>query len=199
MVKIGILDYGVGNLFSLKCALQREGSTSTIISKLSCNLDINGLILPGVGSFGSALKIVNRLKTKISNLVDNNIPILGICLGMQLFYEKSDEADGKGLSIFKGNVVRLPNTVKVPHIGWNNIWIIEDCKILEGIKNGSWMYYVHSYYTKSKYAVKAKTEYGKIFPSVIEKDNIFGTQFHPEKSGKIGSRIIKNFVNLCSK
>lgn len=201
MPKIIIFDYGVGNLFSLKNALEKVGLNVKISQALKESNSVDGLALPGVGSFPAALEKIEPVREAIRSLVDNGTPILGICLGMQLFFEKSDEGQGKGLSFFKGNNIRLSSSVKIPHMGWNTINIIKQNEILNNIKNNSYVYFVHSHYPVplEKEVITTETEYGELFTSMVSFKNIFGTQFHPEKSGDIGLEILRNFANIVKR
>jgi glutamine amidotransferase len=201
MPEIIIFDYGVGNLFSLKNALETVGLTVKISQSLKESNSIDGLALPGVGSFPAALERIEPVREVIRNLVGNGIPILGICLGMQLFFEKSDEGQGQGLSFFKGKNIRLPSLVKIPHMGWNTINIVKQNEILKNIKNNSYVYFVHSLYPLpiEPEIILTKTEYGELFTSMVSFKNIFGTQFHPEKSGEIGLEILRNFANIVKR
>ena len=168
-------------------------------------LDPDGLVLPGVGSFSSAQRILLENKKQIVGAIDSkSLPILGICLGMQLLFETSEEGKGRGLGLFKGSVRRFSkdDKTKVPHMGWNTLTLSNDnkngtsSKICSGIINKSWVYYVHSYYPMSEdeSLVKAWTKHGATkFPAIIEKGSIFGTQFHPEKSASVGFKLISNF------
>lgn len=204
MIKIAIFDYGAGNLFSLKAALERNGANGVFIIHDMKGLDkFDGLILPGVGNFDPAIKSIEPNKELLIEYIDVCMPMLGICLGMEMLFDKSEEGTSEGLKVLNGDVVMLPKKkVKIPHIGWNNLEISKkETRLLEGIRNSSWVYFVHSYYVnpKIKSIVVANAEYGIDIPAVIEKDNIFGTQFHPEKSGITGAAIIKNFLKVCAK
>ncbi|MGQ9551597.1 MAG: imidazole glycerol phosphate synthase subunit HisH [Candidatus Bathycorpusculaceae bacterium] len=201
MPKAVIIDYGVGNLFSLKCALQKVGFNSKIRFSSPQLKDADALILPGVGNFSAASEKLGPVKGEIIERVKKGIPIFGICLGMQLFFSKSEEGEGEGLALFQGENVRLPNDVKVPHMGWNTLRIVRQSEILDGISNESYVYFVHSLYPVplDKDIVCAETEYGAVFASAIAKQNIYGTQFHPEKSGKTGLRILRNFAGVVKR
>jgi len=204
MNKVAIFDYGAGNLFSLKVALERNGAHKVmIIQDMKSLNNFNGLVLPGVGNFDPAIKSIEQGKELFVKAIDDYMPMLGICLGMEILFDRSEEGILEGLKILDGDVVMLPKQkVKVPHMGWNNLEITRrESKLLEGITNNSWVYFVHSYHisSKNKSIVAASSEYGISIPAVIEKDNLFGTQFHPEKSGKAGSTMIKNFLKMCAK
>ena len=204
---IAIFDYGAGNLFSLKAALERNGAHRvSIIKDIKLIEKFNGLVLPGVGNFDPAIRSIEPHKELLIQAIDdaNNggVPMLGICLGMEMLFDKSEEGVLEGLKILDGEVVMLARTrVKIPHIGWNNLHITrKDSKLLYGVSDGSWVYFVHSYYVKpkDKGLVAASSHYGVRIPAVVENGNLFGTQFHPEKSGSIGAFILKNFLKACS-
>ena len=204
---IAIFDYGAGNLFSLKAALGRNGAHRvSIIKDIKLIEKFNGLVLPGVGNFDPAIRSIEPHKELLIQAIDdaNNggVPMLGICLGMEMLFDKSEEGVLEGLKILDGEVVMLDRTrVKIPHIGWNNLHITrKDSKLLYGVSDGSWVYFVHSYYVKpkDKGLVAASSHYGIRIPAVVENGNLFGTQFHPEKSGPIGASILKNFLEACS-
>jgi imidazole glycerol-phosphate synthase subunit HisH len=203
MVKVAIFDYGAGNLFSLKAALQRNGAQNVLIIHDMNGVDkFDGLVLPGVGNFDPAVKSIEPYKEIFSRSIEDFMPILGICLGMEMLFSDSEEGTREGLKILDGKVIMLPKKkVKVPHMGWNNVEITKkESKLIQGIKDGSWAYFVHSYRIapRNNSIVAATSEYGINIPAVIEEGNLFGTQFHPEKSGKLGAIIIKNFLNVCS-
>jgi len=204
---IAIFDYGAGNLFSLKAALERNGAHRvSIIKDIKLIEKFNGLVLPGVGNFDPAIRSIEPHKELLIQAIDdaNNggVPMLGICLGMEMLFDKSEEGVLEGLKILDGEVVMLARTrVKIPHIGWNNLYLTrKDSKLLYGVNEGSWVYFVHSYYVKpkDKELVAASSHYGTRIPAVVENGNLFGTQFHPEKSGPIGASILKNFLEACS-
>lgn len=204
MTRIAIFDFGAGNLFSLHQSLLRNGAqTVDIIRTLDGLEKYDGLVLPGVGNFDSAISSMQKDAVTLNTAVNDGLPILGICLGLEMLFNKSEEGILDGLKVLEGEVLMLPRKrVKVPHMGWNNLRIVmTDCKLLKGIPQDSWVYFVHSYHIepKDKKLVAATTDYGSKLPVVIERYNLFGTQFHPEKSGKIGAQIMKNFVNVCEK
>jgi glutamine amidotransferase len=201
MVKVAIFDYGAGNIFSLKTSLEKNNAEVDIITKLDKIKGYSGLLLPGVGNFDPAIKSLSSSKVEFDDLVKSKIPVLGICLGMEMFFEKSEEGNLDGLGVLEGEVILLPNKFKIPHMGWNDLQIKKSSIILEGVKDGSWVYFVHSYRVKPKNEeiVKADSDYGINVPAVIENDALFGTQFHPEKSGKVGSIMMKNFLRVCKR
>jgi len=203
---IAIFDYGAGNLFSLKAALQRNGARRvSIVKDFNGIRNFGGLVLPGVGNFDPAVRSIEPQKDlllkAIEDAADGGAPILGICLGMELLFEKSEEGVLDGLKALAGQVVMLTGTrIKIPHMGWNNLHLIKkSSRLLYGVKDSSWAYFVHSYRTKPKdnSVVAASFRYGTKIPAVIERGNLFGTQFHPEKSGFIGAILIKNFLKTC--
>ena len=201
-MKVAIFDYGAGNIFSLRKALEKNNAEVDIITSFDKSKEYNGLLLPGVGNFDPAIRSVRDYSaTDFKEYVGTNTPVLGICLGMEMFFEKSEEGKENGLNILDGEVVILPNTMKIPHMGWNSLEIKRDSKILDGVDNGSWVYFVHSYRVKpqNNELIIADADYGIKIPAVIEQNNFIGTQFHPEKSGKVGAIMIKNFLRECAK
>ena len=201
-MKVAIFDYGAGNIFSLRKSLEKNNAEVDIITSFDKSKEYSGLLLPGVGNFDPAIRSIRDYSAiDFNEYVGDNIPVLGICLGMEMFFEKSEEGKEKGLNILDGEVVILPDTMKIPHMGWNSIEIKRDSKILDGVDNGEWVYFVHSYRIKPKNddLIIADADYGIKVPAVIEKDNFIGTQFHPEKSGKVGATMIKNFLRECVK
>jgi len=201
MVSVAIFDYGAGNIFSLKNSLEKVGATVDVITNFDEPNNYSGLLLPGVGNFDPAIhSIRNYSKTEFKDYV-GNMPVLGICLGMEMFFEKSEEGKEKGLNVIDGEVIVLPPSLKVPHMGWNDLEIKRPGKILEGVKDGSWVYFVHSYRVKpsSNDVITAVSDYGIKVPAVVEQDNFIGTQFHPEKSSSVGKIMIKNFLEVCKK
>ena len=204
MTKIAIFDFGAGNLFNLHQSLLRNGAhTVDIIRTLEELEKYDGLVLPGVGNFDNAISSIQREALSLNMAVDNGMPILGICLGLEMLFNKSEEGILDGLKLLEGDVLMLPKKkVKVPHIGWNNLRIVKrESNLLKGIPQDSWVYFVHSYHIEpeDKNLIAAIADYGSILPVVIERSNLFGTQFHPEKSGKIGAQIVKNFIKICEK
>ncbi len=195
MASIAIYDYGVGNLFSLRAALTREGVTSSVTNSPPKLRRADAILLPGVGGFGEASKKMRA--DDVREIAASGKPIVGICLGLQIMLRSSEEAHGKGLGLLPGRARRLPEDVKVPHIGWNTIWLKGGDEILEGVEDGSWVYYVHSYYPETAGPwVVATTTYALEYPAVVRKDALVGTQFHPEKSGQTGRMILRNVIRL---
>lgn len=201
---IGIIDYGVGNLTSVVNALSFISVESKICTMRDELKGIHGIILPGVGSFPAGMKNLESLDIiqVIDDKVKSGLPLLGICLGMQLLSQTSDEFSlTNGLDLIPGSVKKLDDQngkLRIPHIGWNNVFF-DDCSLAKGLENEEDFYFVHSYgFSDSKKDyVKGVTHYGNEIVAVVEKDNIFGTQFHPEKSQKAGLEMLKNFSNLC--
>ena len=199
---IAIIDYGMGNLRSVSKALEYLGASCKLCSKGKDLARATKVILPGVGAFGDAMK---ELRSRgfiepIHELVACKIKLMGVCLGLQLFFEKSEENPGvKGLGVFKGSVRKFRSAgVKVPHMGWNDLKILKKHPLLEGIPSEEYFYFVHSYYGKpaAKSLTLASCKYGQEdFSAVIGNENVFATQFHPEKSQEAGLRILKNFIH----
>ena len=205
-MKIQILDYGSGNLFSISDSITRISSHARVSVGSSYEKGtVDALVLPGVGSFTSAQRILSENREAILEDIKEGMPVLGICLGMQLMFQKSEEGAGDGLGLFRGNVKRfVPSpTRKVPHMGWNTIsFTKKSSALLEGLDDYSWVYYVHSFYPASEDddATRAWTDYERQrFPAAVESGKIFGTQFHPEKSHDAGSKIISNFLKSIAK
>ena len=200
MVNVAIFDYGAANIFSLKTSLEKNGATVDVITSFDQAKDFAGILLPGVGNFDPAIRSIRDYSAiQFKDFVKDKIPVLGICLGMEMFFAKSEEGKEKGLDVLNGEVVLLPNDMKIPHMGWNSLQIKKQSKILNGVDDGSWVYFVHSYRAKplDEQIVVADADYGINVPAVVEKGIYFGTQFHPEKSGKVGSLMIKNFLREC--
>ena len=201
-MKVAIFDYGAGNIFSLKNSLESAGTTVDVITSFDVENVYSGLLLPGVGNFDPAMKnIAKYSKTSFVDFVADSTPVLGICLGMEMFFEKSQEGIEHGLDVIPGEVIVLPNTMKVPHMGWNNLEIKKPGVILEGVDEGSWVYFVHSYRAKPEIddVITAQSFHGISVPAVVESGNFYGTQFHPEKSGDVGKIMINNFLNVCKR
>ena len=200
---IAIIDYDAGNLKSVEKALKYLGQDVIVSRDSSEILQADKVILPGVGSFGDAMNNLDHfnLVDTIKKVDEKNTPFLGICLGLQLLFEKSDETPGaEGLGILKGEILRIPpkEGLKIPHMGWNSLNIKPQARLFDGIANNSYVYFVHSYYLKAEdeNIVAASTEYSTHIHASVESGNIFACQFHPEKSSDVGLRILKNFASL---
>ncbi len=200
---IALVDYGMGNLQSVRKALQRVGGQVRIVKKPDEMLSADQLVLPGVGAFADCMQNLKKqgLIDPIRQFIRRGKPFLGICLGYQALFERSQEGNKTdGLGIFQGSVVRFPDTkFKVPQIGWNQIEIQKQaCPLLREVRDGSYLYFVHSYFPEPSDStlVCARTEYGVRFASMIWAGNIFACQFHPEKSQAVGLKILENFVRL---
>ena len=202
---IAIIDYGMGNLRSVQAGLEHVGQKVFITDKPNEIINADGVVLPGVGAFGDAIKRLNEtgLGNAFCEAVKQGKPCIGICLGLQLLLSESEEGGlFKGLDVIKGKVIRFTNRLKVPHMGWNQINIKkQDSPLFHDIPDGSYVYFVHSYYVapEDSSVIAATTNYGVDFTSIIAKDNLFGTQFHPEKSQCLGLQILRNFGALVRK
>lgn len=200
---VAIIDYDAGNIKSVEKALLHLGEEVMITRDREQILNSDKVILPGVGAFGDAMEKLRSygLDKVIYEVVERKIPFLGICLGLQLLFEKSDETPGvKGLGVLPGEILRIPDKegIKIPHMGWNSVKIKENARIFKDIPQDSYVYFVHSYYLKAgrEEDVAATTEYSTLIHAAVEHDNVFACQFHPEKSSEIGLKILKNFVEL---
>lgn len=200
---IAIIDYDAGNIKSVEKALQKLGAEVVITKDADVILNADKVILPGVGAFGDAMSNLHKygLVEVIHKVVEKGTPFFGICLGLQLLFERSDETPGvEGLGILKGEILRIPDKedLKIPHMGWNSLHLQNGGRLFEGLEEQSYVYFVHSYYLKAEdeEIVKATTEYSVNIHASVEKGNVFACQFHPEKSSDVGLRILKNFVEL---
>ncbi len=203
---IAIVDYGMGNLRSVSKGFESQGLPVTVTRNTDDIRKSSGLVLPGVGAFGDCVRNLKEfgLVESIIESINEDKPFLGICLGLQILFEESEESPGlNGLGIFKGRVVRFPRgngkKLKIPHMGWNQVELTGELRVLSGIPQGSWFYFVHSYYPepKQKDIITGKTTYGADFTCAVSKGNIFACQFHPEKSSTLGLKILENFAILC--
>lgn len=200
---IAIIDYDAGNIRSVEKAMAKLGQEVWITRDRERIMNADKVILPGVGSFGDAMAHLREynLVEVIKDVVAEKKPFLGICLGLQLLYESSEETPGvEGLGILKGKILKIPEQegLKIPHMGWNSLHLQNDGRLFRGIEQNPYVYFVHSYYLKAgeEETVKATTEYSVNIHASVEKDNVFACQFHPEKSGDLGLQILKNFAEL---
>ena len=200
---IAIIDYDAGNIKSVEKAVNLLGQESVVTADPEEIFRADKVILPGVGAFGDAMENLRRtgLDDVIRQVVRKGTPFLGICLGLQLLFERSDEAPGvEGLGILKGEILRIPDKegLKIPHMGWNSLHLEHSGRLFRDVEEGAYVYFVHSYYLKAaeEEIVKASTEYSVHIHASVEKDNVFACQFHPEKSSDVGLSILKNFVEL---
>ena len=203
---IALLDYGAGNVRSVQKALEAVGGEVSLVASAGKMRDASAVVLPGVGAFDDCVNAMEKqeLLDGIREFINTGRPFLGICVGYQALFESSEEFNScaAGLGVFEGNVVRFSdNRIKVPQIGWNQVKILRpECPVLKGIPSGSYFYFVHSYFPQptEEGVVATRTTYGDTFASSAWRDNVFATQFHPEKSQKNGLRLLKNFVELAS-
>lgn len=200
---IAIIDYDAGNLRSVEKALSYLGEESVITRDFHTILNADKVILPGVGAFGDAMANLKRLELDkvISEVAERRIPFLGICLGLQLLFESSEESPGvEGLGLLRGKILRIPDRegLKIPHIGWNSLTLQNDGRLFHNISGEPYVYFVHSYYLQAEEPsiVKASTDYSTLIHASVEQGNVFACQFHPEKSSRIGLQILENFAHL---
>ena len=200
---IAMIDYDAGNIKSVEKALQKLRADVVITKDPQVILSADKVILPGVGAFGDAMNNLKKygLDEVIHRVVEKGTPFLGICLGLQLLFERSDESpEAVGLGILKGEILRIPEAegLKIPHMGWNSLHLQNNGRLFQGLKENDYVYFVHSYYLKAEdeSIVKATTNYSVNIHASVEKDNVFACQFHPEKSSDVGLQILKNFVEL---
>jgi len=199
---VAVVNYGVGNLRSIRKGLEKSGATVQITHNPKDLRSSDAIVLPGVGAFAPAVKNMAPITDVVAEAMKNGTPILGVCLGLQLLFTRSSEGGSvRGLDFISGEVVKLPESLKIPQMGWNTINFANSHPLLEGIKDHSYVYFVHSYYPQptDPKVIVATTEYGVRFASMVAKKNIFATQFHPEKSSKTGLTILKNFVRITKR
>ena len=198
---IVIVDYGMGNLRNVRAAFHELNSPAIVTSDPTAVKNANVLILPGVGAFGEAVRRIDGLglRAPIERFAATGKPVLGVCLGMQLLFERSEESVGvKGLGLLSGGVMRFGGGVKVPHIGWNDVIPVGSSPLFSGVRTGECFYFVHSFYVPDCRHAIAHTEYGVRFASAVQSGNILGVQFHPEKSQFPGMQLLRNFLTLVS-
>ncbi|MBN1761672.1 MAG: imidazole glycerol phosphate synthase subunit HisH [Methanomicrobia archaeon] len=198
---IAIIDYGIGNLFSIYNGLKRVDDHSKLVptDAIAELKEADGIVVPGVGAFDDCVRNFRPFSATLIERVESGVPILGICVGMQLLFNESEEGSETGLGLIPGNVVRLPEDVRVPHMGWNNLQLKRHSELLAGITGDDYFYFVHSYYCVPQDAerIVASVEYGGQLAAVVQRENLYGVQFHPEKSSKRGLHILSNFVRIC--
>lgn len=206
---IALLDLGIGNLSSVQSGFRRVGAETSVVDDaakwqaLTAEVDVKGVVMPGVGAFGNAMFQLKRsgLLDVVRRVVKTDVPLLGICLGMQLLFSVSEEHGSHvGLGLLPGRIIKFGNSAKVPHMGWNDLTRVAEHPLLDGVHVGDMVYFVHSYYAALQQSsdLLAATDYaGVVVPAVVGRGNVLGTQFHPEKSGPVGEQILRNFAVLC--
>jgi glutamine amidotransferase len=194
---IAIVDYGAGNISSVKKALEHLGANAKVTDDASVIVGAQKVIVPGVGHFGRCESLNAKLREPVLEVIESGRPFLGICVGMQWLFEGSTESpETAGAGLFLGECSRFPASVKSPHVGWNQIEVSSGSRMLKGVSNGAYVYYSHSFRAPVLEETMACTSYGGVFSAAVERDNIFGVQFHPEKSAETGLRILENFCAL---
>ena len=196
-MKVTIVDYGIGNLFSIRKGLERVGASVDIVSDMRKIKSAECLVFPGVGAFGEAMRKLGNASDEIRESLSSGTPALGICLGMQILHECSEESDEKGLSFIRGGVTRI-DAERVPQMGWNNVRFKAGEPLFEGVDNGAQFYYANTYTCKPEEgAILAETTYGRdTFAAALRKNSVFGVQFHPEKSSNAGLKVLENFMRI---
>ncbi len=196
-MRIAIIDYGVGNLRSVEKGLAYVGVPSKVTKDPSEIDSADAIVLPGVGAFESGMRQLEPLKQVVLERVSDGVPMLGVCLGMQMLYEESEEGGiRRGLGLVKGRITRFSSGLKVPHMGWNSLSIKRGHPLLKDINDGTYVYFVHSYRAPVGVNTVAASDYGGEFTAIVAEGNVVGTQFHPEKSGDVGLRMLKNFAGM---
>jgi glutamine amidotransferase len=200
MRRVALIDYGAGNLTSVRKGLDAAGARIFTPARPDELADADGLVVPGVGHFAATTSLSEDWRRSIAEAIARRTPLLGICLGLQWLFESSEEAPGiAGLGTIAGRCERLPPIVKVPHVGWNALEIVRPSVLLEGLADGTQMYFTHTYAAPIVDETVAATTHGARFSAVVERGQIFGVQFHPEKSGEAGLRVLRNFVQLAAR
>jgi imidazole glycerol phosphate synthase glutamine amidotransferase subunit len=197
---IAIIDYGAGNLRSVANTLEEVGADYRVLTSPEGLETFDKVILPGVGHFGQMLRALDArgLRAPVLERAAAGVPLLGICIGLQCMFDGSEEApDQKGLSLFTGTVTRFPQHARVPHMGWNSLDRVKDCRLLDRLDEHPYVYFAHSYYAPVCEATVATCTYENPYTAVLQRNNIYAVQFHPEKSGPVGIQVMRNFVELC--
>jgi glutamine amidotransferase len=198
---IAIVDYGIGNLFSIYNGLKRVYNHPTLVTtdEIAKLKEADGIIVPGVGAFDDCVRNFHPFSEDLIECVESDVPVLGICVGMQFLFDESEEGKEKGLGLMPGKVVRLPEDERVPHMGWNNLQLQKQSALLDGITENDYFYFVHSYYCVPRDAerIVASVDYGGPLAAVVQRGNLYGVQFHPEKSSKRGLHILHTFAQIC--
>jgi glutamine amidotransferase len=203
MPRIIIINYGMGNIRNIQRGLQLAGAVANVSTQPKELINADAIVLPGVGAFRDAITNLAPFSETLLKTIESRIPVIGICLGLQLLFTQSTE-DGlhQGLDVFQGQIVRLPENQKVPQMGWNTFTIVDfNNPLVQGIPDNSYVYFVHSYYAQieQREDIVAVTHYGVNIPAIVARETVFATQFHPEKSGKVGQQMLKNFVKYIKK
>jgi glutamine amidotransferase len=194
-----IVDYGAGNLCSVQNTLEELGAEYVVTNQPQAVQEADKLLLPGVGHFGQMMTALDRLSLRdpILERMRAGVPMLGICLGLQSLFETSEESpDSRGLGVFPGTVKRFTGDIRIPHMGWNSLSAVRATRLLEGLPKEPYAYFAHSFYVPVMEATAATCTYAQPYTAILERENIFGVQFHPEKSGPVGLQIVKNFLDL---
>jgi glutamine amidotransferase len=195
-MEVRIIDYGVGNLHSIAKGLERSGAKVRVVEDPHMLLDAECIVFPGVGAFGAALDVLRPVLVELRKAIMDGTPTLGVCLGMQILFERSEESPGEGLSVLAGDVRRI-KAARIPHMGWNDV-SFGDSSLFEGVSQGAQFYFANSYVCHPEEPVGVgETAYGERFVSAIRKENVVGVQFHPEKSGMPGLKLLSNFVKIA--